>query len=140
MAYISSFVFCDSVQPTPTPQGIQTQVMNPLSSFRPVALPGNFSFAILCILGGLDTTKDIMFKVEFIAPDGEIAGHVAEFPIALSQQTPLADGKKPEEIQVNLDVRNMVLSQEGTYAARVYLDEGLLGEYKITAKVKEEGE
>ena len=48
MEYISSFTYCDTIQTEMTPQGPQQQIVKPLQVLTPIAIPGNFSFAIAC--------------------------------------------------------------------------------------------
>ena len=48
MVYISSFTYCDSIQTEMTPQGSINQIVNPLQVLAPIAVPGNYSFAIAC--------------------------------------------------------------------------------------------
>lgn len=64
MAYISSFTYCDSIQMEMTPQGPRNQIVNPLQVLAPIAIPGNYSFAIACNVAGFDVEKEnIIFGV-----------------------------------------------------------------------------
>ena len=65
MEYISSFTYCDTIQTQMTQQGPQQQIIKPLQVLTPVAIPGNFSFAIACSITGFDTFKENTVKIIF---------------------------------------------------------------------------
>lgn len=48
-----------------TQQGPQQQIIKPLQVLTPVAIPGNFSFAIACSITGFDTSKENTVKIIF---------------------------------------------------------------------------
>ncbi|MFR6582688.1 MAG: hypothetical protein ACLURP_12105 [Ruminococcus sp.] len=62
MEYISSFTYCDTIQTEMTPQGPQQQIVKPLQVLTPIAIPGNFSFAIACSIADLTHRKKIVLK------------------------------------------------------------------------------
>ena len=72
MAYISSFTYCDSIQMEMTPQGPRNQIVNPLQVLAPIAIPGNYSFAIACNVAGYDVKKENSFRIQFVSSSNQI--------------------------------------------------------------------
>ena len=72
MEYISSFTYCDTIQTEMTPQGPQQQIVKPLQALTPIAIPGNFSFAIACSIAGFDTSKENSVKIMFLDPSNNV--------------------------------------------------------------------
>lgn len=129
MPYISSFVYCDNVPLMMTPQGPQPQIMNPLDALKPVSIPGNFTFCISCNISGLELGKEHFLQITFIDPSEK---PICDFVNAKFAAPPkLADGQIPQEVQLNVDVRNVVLRQTGVHRTVVKVDGEVIGEYKI---------
>ena len=63
MVYISSFTYCDSIQTEMTPQGPRNQIVNPLQVLAPIAVPGNYSFAIACNIAGFDAKQENCVRI-----------------------------------------------------------------------------
>ncbi|MFR7390328.1 MAG: hypothetical protein ACLUTU_16205 [Blautia faecis] len=55
-----------------TPQGPQQQIVKPLQALTPIAIPGNFSFAIACSIAGFDTSKENSVKIMFLDPSNNV--------------------------------------------------------------------
>ncbi len=129
-AYVSSFVYCDSIQQQVTPQGIQNQIVSPLQMLAPISVPGNYSFAIACSIMGYDKDKSNRLVLEFVDPKDNVStlADVTIQPVGI--QTPT--GKSVPAIQFNLDIRNFVLRYEGLHKTRVKLNDEVLAEYMIT--------
>ncbi len=128
MVYISSFTYCDSIQTEMTPQGPRNQIVNPLQVLAPIAVPGNYSFAIACNIAGFDTMQENLVRIKFISPNGQVLNDTGDIKLPLSEQ------HKPEKLgvmQFNLDMRNLVLSEIGLYSTRIFVNNEQIGEYKI---------
>ena len=82
MEYISSFTYCDTIQTEMTPQGPQQQIVKPLQALTPIAIPGNFSFAIACSIAGFDTSKENSVKIMFLDPSNNVLYDTGQFSIA----------------------------------------------------------
>ncbi len=129
MIYVSSFLYCDSIQTEMTPQGPRNQIVNPLQVLAPVAIPGNYSFAIACNVAGFDATKENTVRIQFVSPQGKILNDTGEIKIKLPIESVRSD--KPSVMQFNMDLRNIVLSETGVYSTRVLVNDEIVGEYKI---------
>ena len=133
MAYVSSFMYCESLQSQQSPDGkLQPQLMTPLSALTPVAIPGNFSFAILCGIAGFDVDKDHTVKFDFVASDGKVTT-ITNVRMTVSDMT--ADGKNIKLAQIGVEIRNFIFMADGTYTTKVYFDGELIGEYKVPVGV-----
>ena len=129
MAYISSFTYCDSIQTEITPQGPRNQIVNPLQMLAPVAVPGNYSFAIACNIAGFDTMKENCVQIKFVSPTGEVLNDTGDIKFQLPADKVKPD--KPGVMQFNLDMRNLIIPETGVYTTEVFANNEQLGEYKI---------
>lgn len=129
MIYISSFLYCDSIQTEMTPQGPRNQIVNPLQVLAPIAIPGNYSFAIACNVAGFDVAKENSVRIQFLSEKGKILNDTGDIKIQLPLEAQKSD--KPSVMQFNLDLRNIVLSEKGLYSTKVFANNELIGEYKI---------
>lgn len=129
MAYISSFTYCDTIQTEMTPQGPRNQIVNPLQVLAPIAVPGNYSFAIACNIAGFDATKENCVRIQFVSSSDQIVNDTGDvkFQLPLDQ----IEIDKPSVMQFNLDMRNLVLSEIGLYSTKVFVNNEQIGEYKI---------
>ena len=135
MVYISSFTYCDSIQTEMTPQGPRNQIVNPLQVLAPIAVPGNYSFAIACNIAGFDAEQENSVKIQFIASSGQILNDTGEIKFRLPVEH-LKDNKLGV-MQFNLDMRNLVLRETGLYSTKVFVNNEQIGEYKIQVIVGE---
>lgn len=129
MVYISSFTYCDSIQTEMTPQGPRNQIVNPLQVLAPIAVPGNYSFAISCNIAGFDAMQENCVRIQFISPDGKVLNDTGDIKFQLPVEQLKLD--KLGVMQFNLDMRNLVLTEVGLYSTRVVVNDEQIGEYKI---------
>lgn len=129
MAYISSFTYCDSIQTEMTPQGPRNQIVNPLQVLAPIAVPGNYSFAIACSIAGFDATEDNYVRIQFISSSEKLVNDTGNIRFQLPADQIKSD--MPSVMQFNLDMRNLVLNEIGLYSTKVFMNNELIGEYKI---------
>lgn len=129
MVYISSFIYCDSIQMETTPQGPRNQIVNPLQVLAPIAIPGNYSFAIACNIAGFDVEKENSVRIQFVSSDEQLLNDTGDikFQLPIDQTKP----GKPGVMQFNLDMRNLVFNEVGIYSTRVFANGEQIGEYKI---------
>jgi len=129
MGNISSFVYCDNIQTEYTPQGPIAKIVNPLQVITPYAIPGNYSFAISCNINGLDVTKTNDVQIRCTAPNGDDVYDTGIIHIQLPREEVIPD--KPGALQFNLDLRNIVIKEAGTYETKVLLNGAVIGSYRI---------
>lgn len=129
MAYISSFTYCDSIQMEMTPHGPRNQIVNPIQILAPIAIPGNYSFAIACSVAGFDVQKENSVRIQFVSSGNQILNDTGDIKI----QVPIGQIKsdKPGVMQFNLDLRNLILREVGLYSTKVFINGEQIGEYKI---------
>lgn len=135
MEYISSFIYCDSIQTEITPQGPKPQIVNPLQVLAPIAIPSNYSFAVACNLAGFNAEIENCVRLKFVSPSQQViydTGNI-NFKIPTEQ----LQAGKPAAMQFNLDLRNLVLRECGLYSTKVYFNSNPIGEYKIEVIVGE---
>lgn len=129
MAYISSFTYCDSIQMEMTPQGPRNQIVNPVQVLAPIAIPGNYSFAIACNVAGFDVEKENSVRIQFVSSSNQILNDTGDIKF----QIPIDQIKldKPSVMQFNLDLRNLILHEVGLYSTKIFVNDEQIGEYKI---------
>lgn len=130
MAYITSFVYCDNIQPEITPQGVVGhRILNPLQVLSPISLPSNYSFAISFCVNELENDSENTIRVQFLSPSNSIVNDTNEIkfmaPVQQGSQNSLS------RMQFNLDFRNLVLYESGTYKTIVFFNGNPIGEFKI---------
>lgn len=129
MEYISSFTYCDTIQTEMTPQGLQQKIVKPLQALTPIAIPGNYSFAIACSIVGFDTSKKNSVKITFLSPSNSVLYDTGDVNFQLSAEQIKSSGIA--SMQFNIDIRNLVFREVGLYSTKVYFNDNELGEYKI---------
>lgn len=131
MAYISSFVYCDNIQ-----QGMaadrtpMTHILNPLQVLKPVSLPGNFSFSIMCNVSGFDIQQENVFNLQFVSPNGDVLQDTGDIPLKLPQEV-IAQKKKANAMQMCMDFRNIVIREYGEHKTIVKMNNEVIGEFRI---------
>lgn len=137
MAYISSFTYCDSIQMEMTPQGPRNQIVNPLQFLAPIAIPGNYSFAIACNVAGFDAKKENSVRIQFVSSANQVLNDTGDIKFQLPADQ--SRSAKPNVMQFNIDLRNLILNETGLYATKVFVNNEQIGEYKIQV-IKGDGE
>lgn len=130
MEYISSFIYCDSIQPYITNEGQKFNPVDPLQILMPYAIPGNYSFSISCTISGFDTSKENKVRLKFLSPSGTIMNDTGELTIQPNKENDNIEGT----MQLNLDMRNMLFMEEGVHATIIYANDKEIGTYKINVK------
>lgn len=138
MEYISSFLYCDSVQMQITPEGPVPQIVKPLQFLEPVAIPSNYSFTISCNIAGFDVSVKNSIRFQFISPEGEVVYDSNNIEFELPQDEKSVN--MPNAMQFNMDMRNLVLREKGLYSTKVYFNNKLMNEYKIEVIVGDDNE
>ena len=135
MEYISSFIYCDSIQTEITPQGPKPQIVNPLQVLAPIAIPSNYSFAVACNLAGFNAEIENCVRLQFVSPSQQVIYDTSNINFKIP--TEQLQAGKPAAMQFNLDLRNLVLRECGLYSTKVYFNSNPIGEYKIEVIVGE---
>lgn len=131
MIYISSFVYCDNISQERLVDGRPfTQIVNPLQAIKPISLPGNFSFSIMCIMSGFENNEVNQFNLQMISPKGEVIQNTGDIP--LGGKLHIEEQEKiPKAVQICMDFRNVVFKEKGDYTAILKVNGKKIGEYKI---------
>lgn len=136
MPKVSVFMYSESAQPEPTPQGNKLRIMNPQHILRPMFIPGQFSFAITFGILDFDVTLSHNIKYTFSSPDGTILVDTGD-----SIQLPPIDNAALNELSVDmrgfitsLDFKNVVFATEGEYKSEIFFDGFPLESFGIKVK------
>lgn len=112
-----------------TPQGPQQQIIRPLQSLTPIAIPGNFSFAIACSITGFNASKENEVQIIFSDPNNNVLYDTGKVKFQLPPEQ--IKENESASIQFNIDIRNLIFRAIGLYSTKVMLNNKELGEYKI---------
>ena len=132
MEYVSSFTYCDSIQTQMTDNGPINQIVSPLHMLTPIAIPGNYTFAISGCIMDLDVEKQNIVRISLVSPIEKVVFDTQEIAI----QFPInVDTKElPTSMQFNLDLRNVIIAETGVYSTKIEVNKKLISEYKIGVK------
>jgi len=139
MAYVSTFVYSDSVQTELGPNGPKQTIVTPLIHFSPMFIPGNFSFAVT--YGIMDLRENSNHELQFIfkSPVNEQL-LIDSGNVQINVGPNLTGNNMPEHAQgviVQMDFRNIAFRVEGIYKSEVILNGKSLGEFPIPVYGKE---
>lgn len=115
-----NIVFCEALQQTSGANSAPT-IMNLFTTISPVAIPGNYTFSVLCSVANLPkSTKTLRLKIGII--DGELLFDTNQIDIC---QIPLQNDNYPQ-INIGADLRNIIIIKEGQIYAELYADNELI--------------
>lgn len=133
---VSVFVYSDSAQPEPTPQGNKLHIMNPQHILRPMFIPGQFSFAIMFGILDFDVSSPHTLRYTFSSPEGTIlidtGDNIKLPPITDPQMDDLPIDMRG--FLTSLDFKNVVFQTEGEYKSEIFFDSVSLGTFEIKTK------
>lgn len=132
MAEISTFLYCENVQPSHN--GGMT-INGPMQIITPKYIPGVFSFTIFLGIIGLDVSESHTLQIKFMKKDGD--KEIIDTGKINIQNQEEKENILPLDMRgfmANLDFRNVELKTEGEYVTKVILDDDLKGEFPIKAK------
>lgn len=132
MAYITTFVYCESTQNEMTPQGPKLNLIGPMQILTPMFIPSMFSFSVLFGIQDFRLNQAHTVRLLFKGPvEGEQpVVDTGDLTLPIEHQ----NSNLPEDMQgmmMNLDFRNLAIRHKGTYETEVYFDGELLGKYPI---------
>lgn len=117
-------IFCDGFQNQSVPNN-PPSISNPLTSLKPYAIPGNYSFAVYCSIEKIPAAnKNISFEI------GEVDGNVFLPKTQIPMQAINSSGEFAT-INLGIDLRNVVVSKEGDVYVKIRMDDTVIGEKKI---------
>lgn len=114
--------------------------MGVLPMLTPEYIPSTFSFSIVVGLRGIDETQNHTMSIVFKAPDGTPLVEAKNILISV-EQWKAGDKSLPKEyngIMLGMDLRNVVMKDEGVYNTEVSFDGEKLGDYDIYVKAKQQ--
>lgn len=129
MAILSTFVFSENSNQVPNPngQGTALHIINPQNVFRPIFVPGAFSFSLTFGIIELDTDEPhtMQFTLTYTETN-EIAIDTGEFNLPVNPNKDPRIPKNALGFMMNLDFRNVPFKHEGKYEAKLFLDKKIL--------------
>lgn len=131
MAKLVSFVVCSAINNIPVTNTEQlTHLVAPQIALRPQFIPGTFSFGVAVGIADIDLQEENTMRFTVASPDGNVIQDSGETPLPKS---PVHD-TMPKEYQgfmLNIDIRNLVVQDEGKYTFNFYINGDSIGEYGL---------
>lgn len=133
MLKITSFVYCTAIEQAPNGPALR----GVLQFLAPKMLPTEYSFSISFGVYDLGKMEKLKIRYVFKDPDGEIVNDTNDVDIPLTEDM---QQQNHVGMQLNLDLKNIVLSKQGEYYSEVYINEKLSGSYPIDVFLQEKKE
>ncbi|MED3854229.1 hypothetical protein P4607_22970 [Priestia megaterium] len=135
MPRISTFMYCESTQfiGQPNSNNQKLTIENPLHVFAPPFIPGTFSFGIVFGLLGIDPSEEHALRLVFSYSKGTdpvIDTGSVNIPKQLENNVPV----ETNGFMMNMDFRNVIFREEGSYETQLFLNGEILGTFPIIVK------
>lgn len=133
MARIMNFMYCENVQNENTPVGPRNNIIGPITTIRPMFIPGTFSFSIFTSLLEVNIEETHTIRIVFTNGTKDIIDtQNVNIPIHNSE-----DDLPESELgfMISMDFRNIIFEKEGYHTSKVYFDNIPIGEFPIYVKV-----
>lgn len=127
MADLTTFVFSENTNQVPNPDGngISLNIINPQQLFRPMFIPGTFSFSVTFGLSNLDPDRDHTVNFKLVYADGEENDIIIDTKNINMPANPNHDKILPKEahgVMYSLDFRNVPFRKAGKYYGIISVD------------------
>ena len=130
MAKVVTITYCEGIESN----GGKNSIVNPLPILRPMYVPGMYSFGIS--VGIVDFNRYDEHTIRIVFRNSESKQEVINTDILPLPQEAV-NTSIPDDLQnivLNMEFKNAVFDQEGTYETVVYFDEEEIGAYPIKVK------
>lgn len=133
MLKITFFVYCTAIEQAPNGPALR----GILQFLAPKMLPTEYSFSISFGVYDLQGMETLKVRYVFKDPDGNIVNDTNDVDIPLTKDM---QQQNHVGMQLNLDIKNIVLSKQGKYCSEVYINEKPSGSYPIDVFLQEKKE
>lgn len=131
MPYISMFLVCDSINSvSPQANTNVPQLVGPQCVLRPQFIPSTFSFGLAVGVAGVDPNAQNVIRFTISNPEGTIihnSGDNVFPPIGFDDTMP----KEYQGFMISLDIRNLLIEEEGAYYFTLYVNNTEIGRKEI---------
>lgn len=132
MAILTTFAFSEDANQIPNPngQGASLNVINPQNVFRPMFIPGSFSFAVTFGIAEMDPelTQKIRFTLAHSEDPDQIIVDTNDINIGANPNIDRTLPKEANGIMLNMDFRNVPFKKQGKYIGKIIFNGELLEE------------
>ena len=135
---VSTFIYCLGTTNLDD-KNSPLNAMGVLPVLTPEFIPSTFSFSIVIGIRGIDDSCSHIMDIVFKNQDGDklVEARNLAIPMEQLQQRDLALPKEYSGIMLGMDLRNVIIRQEGAYYTEVFFDGKNLGEFDIYVKAKQ---
>ncbi|MCI9271828.1 MAG: hypothetical protein HFH11_11915 [Dorea sp.] len=138
-AKVTTFLYCLG---TTNMEGDSAPInaMGVLQILTPEFIPSTFSFSIILGIRGIDNSCNHVLDIIFKDSNGNSLVEARNISV-LSEQFKSGNLDLPKEqrgIMLGMDMRNVIIKQEGVYYTEIFFDGKRLGAFDIYAKAKQQ--
>lgn len=133
MIKIVSFVYCNGIEPAPEGPAIR----GVLQFLAPKMFPTEYTFSVSMGLFDVAGEETLNIRYVFKNSQNKILHDTGEVQLPVREDF---KEKKHLGVQLNLDLKNVVLEEEGEYSSEVYINGKLGGTYPISVVLSEKNE
>lgn len=130
MPEVTTFMISDRTQE----MGGVVQLINPTSSLRVPSIPSAFSFAISVGIVDVPVGNENTMMVSIFSPSGELIHRMDPVSLPMAQLRASNPGASECDFNMNLDIHNLFLKEEGRYTFEVFLNSTLLSKTPIIVR------
>lgn len=136
MARIVSFSYCEMVQNEVSSGIPKAHIVGPLIVLAVPFIPTTFSFSVSIGISGIDIAEPNKIQYKLLSPSGNIIHDTNEIILPIDRTAPAKLPKMYRGIQLNIDLRNLVLKEEGEYESLIVVNGEKLKGYNLPVVVE----
>lgn len=137
MTSLKSFIYCEGIDTNLTPNGPKPSLVSPLATLTPMFIPSMYSFSIFMSIQHDELNCNNSFRIVFRKKDSDLAivdsGNQILPTLNIESDLP----KEARGFMINMDLKNVVIKEEGMHTCDVYINNNLIGSSEIYAKAGE---
>ncbi|WP_404988082.1 hypothetical protein [Clostridium culturomicium] len=137
MTTLKSFIYCEGIDTNITPNGPKPSLVSPLAALTPMFIPSMYSFSIFMSIQHDELNCNNSFRIVFRKKDSDllIVDSGSQLLPPLDHESDLP--KEARGFMINMDLKNVVIKEEGMHICEVYINDILIGGSEIYAKAAE---
>lgn len=121
---ISSVVCCESIAQD---LGNKTVITAPIQVFKLINIPSMYSFSVSVGLVDVDKHGKDLFSMSILDPNGVIVNKIESMNLPIPPDE-ILNSESSYGLNINLDIRNLIFNQVGTYTLLVYEGDNIISE------------
>lgn len=131
MPKIASFILCDSIENINNSENeVMTKLVSPQIVLRPQYIPSNFSFGMALGISEITLKNQNSMKFTIKSPKGKVIQDSGVNPLPIINVEDTLE-EKFQGFVINIDIRNLEISEAGIYKLEIFINDQTIGEENI---------